>query len=90
MTFYLTELLSRFESVFDGRSDQGWVAVGMAMVHYRHGRYAEAQSVLEKYRQDNTLQIAFLDAAIASKLGDRERADAAIVRGGSAVWSDLS
>ena len=46
----------------------------MAMVHYRYDRFTEAQSVLEKFRNSTIPQVAFLDAAIAAKLGDKERA----------------
>lgn len=42
------------------------------MVHYCHGRFAEARSALEG--KENTLQLAFLDAAVASKLGDKKLA----------------
>ena len=68
------DLLSRYQTFFDENPDTQWVSVGMAMVHYRHDRFPEAQSVLEKFRNSNRPQIAFLDAAIAAKLGDKERA----------------
>ncbi|MCS7469981.1 protein kinase [Stieleria sp. ICT_E10.1] len=68
------ELLSRYQTFFDENPDKEWIAVGMAMVHYRYDRFPEAQSVLEKFRYSTRPQIAFLDAAIAAKLGDKERA----------------
>jgi serine/threonine protein kinase/tetratricopeptide (TPR) repeat protein/Flp pilus assembly protein TadD len=51
----------------------GWIAVAVAIQQYRAEQYGEAQETLAPFPSSNP-QIAFLDAAIAWKLGDKARA----------------
>lgn len=50
-----------------------WVKVCLALVDYFGQRYADADQILKPHRNSNWPQIAFLDSAIAWKLGDRDR-----------------
>ena len=68
------ELLLHYRSKLEESPEQEWIAVGMAMVHYRLEQYSEAQSAIESFRGSHTPQLAFLDAAIASELENKELA----------------
>ncbi|MCA9135274.1 MAG: tetratricopeptide repeat protein [Planctomycetales bacterium] len=69
------EVLAQLQSILDTRGKQEWVAIGKAIVEFRLGQYADAQAAIIRFRASHTPQLAFLDAAIAAKLGNHELAE---------------
>lgn len=74
MTLLGEDLLARARKVHEQDTSRAWAAAAMAMVRYRQGNFAVAQVILSKFSTSSAPQVAFLDAAVAWKLGDEPRA----------------
>ncbi len=56
------------------QSMNGWIAPAIAMFEFRSGDFTGAGQTMERHATSTWTQLAFLDAAVAWKLGNQERA----------------
>ena len=68
------ELENRAQRILTENPTNTWVAVAVAVMHYRRGEYQEAFSILEHAKNRVWPQSTFLESAVAFKAGDEERA----------------
>ena len=65
---------NRAHRILERNTKKGWVAVGIAVMHYRRGEYEEALAILEPFKNTVEPQSTFLEAAVAFKHGEEQRA----------------